>query len=203
MMGIALQMDPHYSDAMAYLNLLYRLKASVADSAAESADAVSKANEWIGKALDAKRISPDSSPRGVTSGASPPPPPPPPPPPHISDTALATDAPMPAHLSRERRKGDFWQVVGAADMPAKELIAQLKAAGFPAGSAMTSGDSAVRVMVGPYPDDATMTIALSELQAAGYRVLLDPLIASQNQPHEVPERPKAAAASSMPCGFLR
>jgi hypothetical protein len=92
MMGVALRMDPNYSDAMAYLNLLYRMKANLADSAAESADAVSEANEWVGKAIDANRIAPDSSPRGVT-GAAAPPPPPPPPPPQISDTALASDAP--------------------------------------------------------------------------------------------------------------
>jgi len=74
MMGVAIGMDPNYSDAMTYLNLLNRMKASVADSAAESADAVSKANEWIGKALEANRTAPDSSPRGVTGVAASPPP---------------------------------------------------------------------------------------------------------------------------------
>jgi hypothetical protein len=36
---------------------------------------------------------------------------------------------------------------------------------------MTSGDSAVRVMVGPYPDGATLTEARSRLEAAGSRVI--------------------------------
>jgi cell division septation protein DedD len=61
--------------------------------------------------------------------------------------------------------------MGAADMPAKELTGQLKAAGFPAGSALTGADGAVRVIVGPYPGDATLAEARSRLEAAGYRVI--------------------------------
>jgi cell division septation protein DedD len=61
--------------------------------------------------------------------------------------------------------------MGAADMPAKQLIAELKAAGFAAGSALTTGDSAVRVIVGPYPDGTTLVQARSNLEAAGYRVI--------------------------------
>jgi hypothetical protein len=47
----------------------------------------------------------------------------------------------------------------------------LKAAGFAAGSALTSGNSAVRVIVGPYPDGASLAQAHSNLEAAGYRVI--------------------------------
>jgi hypothetical protein len=55
MLQIALQLDPDYSDAMAYMNLLYRIEAGIADTPALSADAVAKADNWVTKALDAKR----------------------------------------------------------------------------------------------------------------------------------------------------
>ena len=47
MLQIALQLDPNYADAMAYLNLLYRLKSGLVDSAIESADLLSKADDWV------------------------------------------------------------------------------------------------------------------------------------------------------------
>ena len=55
MLQIAIQLDPDYSDAMAYMNLLYRIEAGIADTPAQSADAVAKADNWVTKALDAKR----------------------------------------------------------------------------------------------------------------------------------------------------
>ncbi len=167
MMDTALQMDPNYVDAMAYVNLLYRLKANIAETEMEAADAVSKADEWVGKALEAKRLAAASPSSGGTWLAAPPPPPPPPPP-QISETALASGAPMPA---RRERPGTFWQVMGAADTPAKTLIAELKAAGFPAGSALNARDGLVRVIVGPYPDDASLADARAKLETAGYRVI--------------------------------
>jgi hypothetical protein len=36
MLQIALQLDPEYWDAMAYINLLYRIEAGIADSEAQS-----------------------------------------------------------------------------------------------------------------------------------------------------------------------
>lgn len=168
MLDVALQMDPNYVDAMAYLNLMYRLKANVSETAAEAADAVSKADEWVGKALAAKRLAAASPSSGGSWMAAPPPPPPPPPPPQISDTALASDAPMPA---RHDVGSTFWQVIDATETPAKTLIVQLKAAGFPAGSALNARDNLVRVVVGPYPDDASLAEARSKLETAGYRVI--------------------------------
>ena len=55
MLQIAIQLDPDYSDAMAYINLLYRIEAGIADTPAQSADAVAKADGWVTQALDAKR----------------------------------------------------------------------------------------------------------------------------------------------------
>jgi cell division septation protein DedD len=169
MLGISLQMDPQYSDAMAYMNLLYRMKANVSTTEAESSDSVSKGDEWVGKALAAKRQSPPSSPSGNTWIAAPPRLAPPPPP--ISDTALASDVPMPSPHNANERPGTFWQVMSPADTPAKTLIAQLKAQGFRAGSAVSVGDMLVRVMVGPFADDASLSEARSKLEAAGYRVI--------------------------------
>jgi cell division septation protein DedD len=168
MLDTAIQMDPNYADAMAYLNLMYRLQANIADNAAEAAKAISEADEWVGKALAAKRLAAASPSSAGTWVAAPPPPPPPPPPPYFSDSALASDAPMPA---RHDRAGTYWQVMGATGAPARKLIVELNIAGFPAGSYMTGSDSAVRVIVGPYPDDTSLAAARSKLEAAGYRVI--------------------------------
>jgi hypothetical protein len=167
MLDTALQLRPNFADAMAYINLLYRMRANVVDSPAESAKAVSEADDWVKKALDAKRLAASSPARPGTWTAAPPPPPPPPPP-YFSDSALASDAPMPA---RHDAQSTFWKVTGATDTPARKLIVELKIAGFPAGSAMNGSDSLVRVIVGPYSDDASLADARSKLEAAGYRVI--------------------------------
>lgn len=83
MLQTALQIDPDYADALAYLNLLYRLKAAVSDSPNESAGFLAQADEWVGKALAAKmkeRAAKQNLPPGEwppETGAPPPPPPPP------------------------------------------------------------------------------------------------------------------------------
>jgi TonB family protein len=70
----ALLIDPNYSDAMAYLNLLIRERADLRDTKAEYAADVAVADQWVQKALAAKKSQ-------TTSGWAAPPPPPPPPPP--------------------------------------------------------------------------------------------------------------------------
>ena len=72
----ALLIDPNYSDAMAYMNLLIRERADLRDTKAEYAADIAVADEWMQKALAAKKSQ-------TMSGMSlaPPPPPPPPPPP--------------------------------------------------------------------------------------------------------------------------
>lgn len=52
----ALAVDPEYDDAMAYMNLLIRQKADLADTKEETAAQVKIADEWIQKALEAKKI---------------------------------------------------------------------------------------------------------------------------------------------------
>jgi hypothetical protein len=55
MLQVGLQLDPEYSDAMAYMNLLYRIQAGIADTEAQSAEFVAKADDWVKKALAARR----------------------------------------------------------------------------------------------------------------------------------------------------
>ena len=83
---------------------------------------------------------------------------------------MASEAPMPAMHNNVERPGARWQVVGASTMPAKALIAELTAAGFPAGAAFTA-DKQVRVMVGPFASDEARDAARTKLESSGYRVL--------------------------------
>jgi TonB family protein len=69
----ALQLDPQYSDAMAYLNLLIRERADLADSPEQYRSETELANQWVQKALDAKRT------QAAVQLEAPPPPPPLPP----------------------------------------------------------------------------------------------------------------------------
>jgi beta-lactamase regulating signal transducer with metallopeptidase domain len=86
---IALEKDPTSSDTMAYLNLIHRERAMLAESTQESDTEVAVADSWVGKALDAKRAqarqpkAPDAIGLDVIPPVmvpAPPPPPPPPPP---------------------------------------------------------------------------------------------------------------------------
>jgi tetratricopeptide (TPR) repeat protein len=52
----ALEIDPEYDDAMAYMNLLIREKADLADSIPEYNKAIDVANNWVQKSLDTKKI---------------------------------------------------------------------------------------------------------------------------------------------------
>jgi TonB family protein len=82
MLRTALQIDPEYGDAMAYMNLLYRIKAGISETTAEYDDLIGQADDWVGKAMDAKRKqaqNPQRTAQGITVYAPPPPPPPPPP----------------------------------------------------------------------------------------------------------------------------
>lgn len=90
MLQVALQIDPNYSDAAAYINLLYRIQAGIADTPEQAADSIAKADAWVTKALEAKKQmarNPQSAPGPlnvdgpVPTAYVPPPPPPPPPPP--------------------------------------------------------------------------------------------------------------------------
>jgi TonB family protein len=69
----ALQLDPDYADAMAYLNLLIRERGDLRDTRQEWMADTAEADQWVQKNLDVKKAQ-------AQSGVAPPPPPPPPPP---------------------------------------------------------------------------------------------------------------------------
>ena len=91
----ALEIDPAYDDAMAYLNLLYRERGDLADSVSDWERDTRIGDSWVERALQTKRLKAEQQVqiRGGGSGAAnvrmtvsgtlvtPPPPPPPPPPP--------------------------------------------------------------------------------------------------------------------------
>jgi tetratricopeptide (TPR) repeat protein len=52
----ALEIDPQYDDAMAYLNLLIRERADLADTPEEYKKEVDIADNWVQKALETKKI---------------------------------------------------------------------------------------------------------------------------------------------------
>lgn len=76
----ALDIDPKYDDAMAYMNLLLREYADLAGSKAEYEKMTAEADAWIQKALDARREKTDQGPQPTTTvivgGGSRPAPPP-------------------------------------------------------------------------------------------------------------------------------
>jgi len=78
MLESSIKIGPNYSDAMAYMSLLYRLKAFMAENAGESTVALTKTEEWVGKSLAATKKD-DSSASPLDPPAPPPPPPAPPP----------------------------------------------------------------------------------------------------------------------------
>jgi TonB family protein len=72
----ALRLDPHYGDAMAYMNLLIRERADLRDTKEEYEADIATADEWLNKSLQEKRQ--------ARSGSEIPPPPPEPPAPPTS-----------------------------------------------------------------------------------------------------------------------
>lgn len=71
----AIEVDPQYDDAMAYLNLLYRERADYSHSAADYSLDIQRADELVTQALEARRRKQEAG-TGPASLAPPPPPPP-------------------------------------------------------------------------------------------------------------------------------
>ncbi len=82
----ALLLDPNYSDAMAYMNLLIRERADLRDTKEEYSADIAIADQWMNKALAAKRAA------GLSSAFAAAPPPPPPPPAPAGGSGLVTPA---------------------------------------------------------------------------------------------------------------
>ncbi len=67
----AIEVDKEYEDAMAYLNLLVRERADLADSADGYKKDVAEADQWVQRTLDTKKIKADrasKSATGITTG---------------------------------------------------------------------------------------------------------------------------------------
>ena len=52
----AIEIDPQYDDAMAYVNLLYRRRADIAESSEEYEKFNAMADEWVQKSLETKKL---------------------------------------------------------------------------------------------------------------------------------------------------
>jgi tetratricopeptide (TPR) repeat protein len=78
----ALELNPTYDDAMAYMNLFIRERADLKDTQQEYAEEIRVADQWVTKTLETKRAKAERriSTGGGVGGAIVAPPPPPPPP---------------------------------------------------------------------------------------------------------------------------
>lgn len=159
MLQKALEIDPQYADAMAYTNLLYRIKAAIVDSPAESAALTAEADSWMQKTLDAKRSQPSRANEPGMFVKAPPPPPPPPPPPGASANAALP-------------RGSYWQVSPPIpEIDGNQAIKMLRAKGFQSQivEIVAGQDNFVRLVVGPYTDAESLAQAKTALEAAGFK----------------------------------
>ena len=65
----ALQIDPEYDDAMAYMNLLVRYRADLVDSTDEYKKETEKADTWMTKSLDTKKVKAERKAAAAAGGA--------------------------------------------------------------------------------------------------------------------------------------
>jgi len=175
MLQIALQIDPQYSDAMAYMNLLFRLKANLMETPAESDAAIAQADGWVQKAIAARKATGAPAHNGAWVAAPPPPPPPPPP---QSQAKLdqtgqqPASATAPSPRANAREANNMWQVVGAPNVSANDLVQQLIGKGFrPVEAVQNVGENMVRVFVGPYSTPEALQKAKTDLEASGFAPL--------------------------------
>lgn len=61
----ALEIDPEYDDAMAYLNLLYRERADLHDDAVAYKKDIDEADMWINKTLETRKIKAERQPKAT------------------------------------------------------------------------------------------------------------------------------------------
>ena len=162
----AVELDAGYDDAMAYTNLLLRLKAATADDPAEVAAVNAQADDWMVKAMAARRQQPSSAAHPDINAA----PPPPPPPPKDFGNQPASASPIPHGLPGPlAATGSFWQVVGDGTATARGLLGQLLGKGF--RGKLVGTPEAVWVIAGPYSNEQALNKAKAELEAAGVHPL--------------------------------
>jgi beta-lactamase regulating signal transducer with metallopeptidase domain len=164
----AVELDAGYDDAMAYTNLLLRLKAAIADDPAEVAAWNSQADVWMVRAMAARRQQPNSAAHPDINAAPPPPPPPPPPKDFGNQPASASPGPY-LHPGQVSDSEKFWQVTGDGSVTAGALLGQLLGKGF--HPKLVGTPEAAWVMVGPYSNEEALNKAKAALEAAGVRPL--------------------------------
>jgi TonB family protein len=123
-LATAMQLDPDFADAMAYENLLDRIEAGLADTPEQASEWTAKADQWVTKALDAKRRlarrprpeaqglnvdAPATFAAAATWTQAPPPPPPPPPPGQARVGGARADAPDVLHIAGEVQEKNLIQ----------------------------------------------------------------------------------------------
>jgi Tfp pilus assembly protein PilF len=64
----ALQIDPEYDDAMAYMNLLIRYRADLLDTTDEYKKAADEADKWVNKSLEAKKVKSERKAKAAENG---------------------------------------------------------------------------------------------------------------------------------------
>jgi hypothetical protein len=62
-LNAALEIDNEYDDAMVYLNLLYRDRADLAETAAEYRKDGDIADDWVQKAMETRQLKADRTPQ--------------------------------------------------------------------------------------------------------------------------------------------
>jgi tetratricopeptide (TPR) repeat protein len=63
----ALQIDPEYDEAMAYMNLLVRERADLADTPQQYQEDIKTADNWVQKTLDTKKLKASRQPQGTVT----------------------------------------------------------------------------------------------------------------------------------------
>jgi TonB family protein len=201
----AIELDPQYADAMAYLNLLIRERADYRDTPEQYKRDVAEADSWVQRALDARRTGAQGpGRRAPTPGdtveslakfvVAPPPPPPPPPALRMSPTIGRIEITSPSKEVEEAGqilRDRLWVHVGDPATP--ETIGRVAAE-----IRQIDEHSRVSVTLGPdFPafSGATLRIGISSFafppgsdtvankplpDPTGKRVTLEPEVAAAN-----------------------
>jgi cell division protein FtsN len=127
-----------------------------------------QADDWMVKAMAARRQQPSSAAHPDINAAPPPPPPPPPPKDFGNQPASASPGPY-LHPGQVSDSEKFWQVTGDGSVTAGALLGQLLGKGF--HPKLVGTPEAAWVMVGPYSNEEALNKAKAALEAAGVRPL--------------------------------
>jgi beta-lactamase regulating signal transducer with metallopeptidase domain len=157
----ALELDPNSTEPLAYLNLLYRSMASIADTLSQAQDFIAIADTRAAQAIATQRVARAAAAPMQTVDADSPPPlahsmvlaPPPPPPPPLAPRYLEVAAREP----------------NAPIESAQSVIHRLNGLGFRVVEMRRGEDTLYHIVVGPYDDSAQLREAKAKLEALGFQ----------------------------------